>query len=372
MKAKCWAAAVVSLACAVAQANEAVDVARGDVSRPPKQPQLAIDGKGAIHLVFGVGDSIRYAVSSDEGATFSSPVELPSGGVMALGMRRGPRIAATDSAICVTAIGGEQGKGRDGDVLAWRSSDRGRTWSGPVKVNDVPGSAREGLHAMAASAQGQLVAVWLDLRSGKTEIMAATSDDGGETWGKNVLVYRSPDGSVCECCHPSVAYDARGQMFVQWRNSLGGDRDIYFASSSDGGASFSEAKKLGRGAWQLDACPMDGGAIAVASPGKYVSAWRREGAVYLSLAGQPQERLLGGGEQPWVAATTKGAYVVWLTKRSGPVLLSKPDAGKPIQLAKTANDPVIASGPAGSGPVAVAWESSEGGQAVIRCQVVSK
>ena len=32
-------------------------------------------------------------------------------------------------------------------------------------VNDVPDSAREGLHAMAADANGNLFAAWLDLRS---------------------------------------------------------------------------------------------------------------------------------------------------------------------------------------------------------------
>ena len=52
-------------------------------------------------------------------------------------MRRGPRIVATQQGIVITAIGGAQGKGKDGDVLAYRSTDKGRTWNGPVKVNDA-------------------------------------------------------------------------------------------------------------------------------------------------------------------------------------------------------------------------------------------
>ena len=32
----------------------------------------------------------------------------------------------------------------------------------------------------------------------------------GAAWSKNALVYRSPAGNVCECCHPSVAFGLRG------------------------------------------------------------------------------------------------------------------------------------------------------------------
>ncbi len=54
------------------------------------------------------------------------------------------------ASITITAIGGTQGKGRDGDILAYRSHDLGKNWLGPVKVNDVDGSGREGLHAMTS------------------------------------------------------------------------------------------------------------------------------------------------------------------------------------------------------------------------------
>ncbi len=68
------------------------------------------------------------------------------------------------ASITITAIGGTQGKGRDGDILAYRSHDLGKNWLGPVKVNDVDGSGREGLHAMTSGDDGALWCVWLDLR----------------------------------------------------------------------------------------------------------------------------------------------------------------------------------------------------------------
>jgi hypothetical protein len=201
--------------------------------------------------------------------------------------------------------------------------------------------------------------------------MASTSKDGGQTWSKNVLVYRSPDGSVCECCHPSVAVDPQGRIFVQWRNSLAGARDMYVASSADGGTTFGKAAKLGSGSWELKACPMDGGAIAVATTGKVATAWRRDKAIFLTLAGQREEHNLGAGEQPWIAATRDGPFVVWVKKRGGPALLLTPGSSSPIELAAHANDPVITSGPNGQGPVVAVWETRDGKNDTVQCQVVS-
>ncbi len=356
---------------AIGRTSEPYELDFGAAPRNPQQPQVAVDGDGSIHIVYGIGNLVRYRRSDDGGESFTEPVDLSFAQEMSLGMRRGPRIAAFDKSLCVSAIGGKQGNGRDGDVLAMRSVDGGVTWIGPVKVNDAPDSAREGLHAMSVGPKGEMCCVWLDLRSGKTEVMASVSTDGGRTWSKNVLVYKSPDGSVCECCHPSLAIDDQGRIMVQWRNSLNGARDIYFASSTDGGKSFGTASKLGVGTWTLNACPMDGGAIAVVKGGSIVSAWRRDRSVYLTTEGEREERHIGVGEQPWIAATDAGTYVVWLKSKGDSAYLITPGSDLPIEMASHAGDPVVATGPNGQGPVVVAWETRDGKNYAIQCQIVA-
>ena len=185
-------------------ASEPFVIASGKGPRAPKQPQAAVGDDGSVHVVYGIGDAVQYCRSLDGGATFEKSMQAFRVPNMSLGMRRGPRIVKTKTAIVVTAIGGQIGKGHDGDVLAWRSTDDGQTWQGPVRVNDTADSAREGLHAMASGADGSIWCVWLDLRDKKSEIYATRSKDGGASWEPNRCVYRSPDGSVCECCHPSV------------------------------------------------------------------------------------------------------------------------------------------------------------------------
>ena len=198
-------------------------LATASVVFPGVQPQLAAVGE-RIYLAFGQGDVISVARSLDAGATFGTPSPLPVSGKLALGMRRGPRIAATARAVLVAAVVGARGGGADGDVVVFRSTDGSSTWAAPVVINDVPGAAREGLHAMAASPDGLVVIAWLDLREPGTRINAAVSRDHGTTWAPDALVYSSPSGSVCECCHPSVAIDDGGSIAIMFRNNVDGNR----------------------------------------------------------------------------------------------------------------------------------------------------
>lgn len=301
-----------------------------------KQPRLAADGRDVL-MTFGAGSTVYFARSTDRGATFSKPVAVSEWGKLALGMRRGPRIVATASGPLITAIVGQQGGGRDGDIIAWRPVDGGRTWGNNFRVNDVAGSAREGLHDIAASGNF-VVAVWLDLRNERTQLYAGTSADGGANWSANRPIH---EGSICECCHPTVAIDAQGTVHVMFRNSLDGARDIYSMRSTDRGKTFTAATKSGEGTWMLNACPMDGGAIDTAT-GKTI--WRRDGEIF--VAGQSgKETRVATGKDP-VAA---GGTIVWQA-RDGLRQLEPPrllDAdGRSPQLLRLADGAVLA-----------AWES---------------
>jgi hypothetical protein len=271
------------------------------------QPQLAAAGD-QLYLVFGKGDAVSVARSTDAGTTFGEPVALPVRGRLALGMRRGPRIAATPRAVLVTAITGVRGGGADGDVQLFRSTDGGATWTPALVINDVPGAAREGLHAMAANEAGLVVVAWLDLRAEGTRVYTATSRDHGATWSPDVVAYQSPSGTVCECCHPSVAVDARGRIAVMFRNSLDGNRDMYVVRSSDG-RTFSPAGRLGTESWSLNACPMDGGSVSLAGNG-VVATWRRDDAVFLTTDAVP-ERKLATGRDPVIAVAGAHQDIAW-------------------------------------------------------------
>ena len=330
-----------------------VFAAAASISFSGVQPQLAAIGE-RVYLVFGQGDLISVARSSDGGETFSQPSSLPGAGKLALGMHRGPRIAVTSDAVLVAAVAGAKGGGADGDVLLYRSTDRGTTWLAPVAINDVPGSAREGLHALVASPTGVVVVAWLDLRDKGTRIYAAVSRDHGATWAPDALVYASPSGTVCECCHPSVAIGAAGQVAIMFRNSLSGIRDMHLAESREG-VTFTPARKLGTGSWALDACPMDGGAISF-SADDVVSTWRREGDVFLTTD-RRAERPLGAGRDPVVAHFKTNRDVAW--SASDGVVLARNET-TPLSLGRGRFPSLVAL----KNKTVIAWEHE--GQTVVR------
>ncbi len=276
--------------------------------QPNRQPHLSALGT-EIGLTYGAGDAIYFTGSRDAGKTWSKPATVADQGKLSLGMRRGPRVAVTKDAIVVTAIAGEKGRGADGDVMSWRSVDHGATWSAPTRVNDVAASAREGLHSLAAGGRNTLFATWLDLREKGTKLYGSVSKDGGRTWSRNLLVYQSPSGSVCECCHPTAVVNSEGVIGVMFRNSLEGNRDMYLVRSANGGTTFGAATKLGSGNWKLNACPMDGGSLVLGPKNGSISVWRREGNLYQSNG--RDETLLGQGKQPVVTQTSKGVFVAW-------------------------------------------------------------
>ena len=316
-------------------------------SLPNRQPQLAA-ANGMVAMVFGSGESIWFARSDDDGRTFSAPVQVGGLPKLSLGRHRGPRVAIAGKTILVGAIEVQS------DLFCCRSTDGGRTWSRPTVIDDQPKSAREGLHAMAADAEGHAAAVWLDDRtpsSGK-RLYGAFSDDAGATWSKNVLLYQSPWGTICECCHPSLVSTGRGEFVAMWRNVVDGSRDLY-AMWLRGGKPASDAVKQGSGTWKLNACPMDGGGVAVRD-GRVWSAWRREHNVYLAEPAKP-ERDLGAGENIALAMTARGAWAVWSTANGIQALT--PCAAVPHQLSPAGAFPSIVALPAGG--ALAAWEDGQ-------------
>ena len=358
--------------------------------RDAAQPQLAADSQGGVWLVYGrsaatapvaskKGEAasahkpggnhqagghghggprpdgeIFVARSLDGGATFAPATKVAGVPTLMLGNRRGPRIAVHGDRITITVIGNE--------LLSFNSIDGGKSWSEPVTINEVPTSAREGLHDLAGSREGELFVTWLDLRNGKMELWGADSRDGGRTWGSNRLVYKSPDKSICECCHPSALYDADGNLAVMWRNSIEGARDMWMTTRPKGAARFTTARKLGEGTWTLNACPMDGGRIIALGGGNFGAVWQRNGEVFLSR-GEGAEVNLGKGRQPVAVHPASGPPTVIWQQGLELVALESPHDAKPVTCASDGRFPTVVAIP-GKG-VLLAYERGAKGATSI-------
>ena len=275
------------------------------VSSFGKQPTLAADRAGNLHVVFGQGTEIFYSVSSDGGLTFSTPQKVGGQNKLALGMTRGPQITATRDYIVIAAAD------HTGRVMVYRLKLGEKKWSEGINILGADSTAKEGFVAIGTGKGDEVYAAWLDLRIGhNNNLFGASSLDGGKTWSESRLIYRSPDGKICPCCRPSLTADARGNVYVMFRNDLNGARDLYIARSRDGGKTFAPAQKLGTDTWKYDKCPMDGGAISLDPNGRIGTTWFRNKSVFYAEPGKA-ERKIADGRAPALVKTSKGNYLAW-------------------------------------------------------------
>lgn len=175
------------------------------------------------------------------------------------------------------------------------SRDGGRTFGPPVKVNDDAKPNGHGMHSLAVSTDGRVCVAWLDERNvappppppagnqtgGKhahaepnRELFFASSTDGGRTFSANRSVARE----VCPCCKTSLAVAADGRVYVGWRQVLAGEfRHVAVASTNDGGESFTEPVVVSDDRWMINACPVAGPALMAMKDGSLRVLWYTAG-----------------------------------------------------------------------------------------------
>lgn len=328
---------LISITYAQNKEDNALVIAKGQM------PNMTRDQTNTIHIVYGYGDSILY-ISSKDGISFTSPALIAVLPKLSAAAMRGPQIAAAANGLIVTACT------NTGNIYSYKKMASGQ-WSKALKVNDVNETAKEAL--MALSADGlNAYAIWLGVKSPKGQkVYGAKSTDGGKTWAKNVLVYANPEGTVCECCKPSVAVKGNS-VYVMFRNFMDGNRDLYLIKSADGGKSFGQAKKLGNGSWKLNGCPMDGGGLVIDKSGNPETVWRREGKIYAASPGTAEKEI---GEGRGCSMETVNNKNIYAWSENGNVTIMKP-SGVKLNLGKGSLPLVKALD---NGHVVCVWENEK-------------
>ena len=141
--------------------------------------------------------------------------------------------------------------------------------------------------AFAIGANGDMVAVWADARAGDPDILLRRSTDDGKTWTAPVRVNRGTAGDGVPQDMPSASISPGGRIDVVYYDRtldrLGSTADVLLSSSSDSGKSFPETFRLSKAPSNRRVGPEGsphspeadfGTRIAVVSlPGATVAAW---------------------------------------------------------------------------------------------------
>ncbi|MGH9222818.1 MAG: hypothetical protein ACRD2W_03225 [Acidimicrobiales bacterium] len=172
-------------------------------------PRLTMDDKGTVYAAWRnaqanvpnsrpVAPTTFVSVSSDKGKTWTTNKVTNY-------------TVGSASRIAWTKHGGENGTlaivfGRNpttttsgnGDIMVQTSTDQGKTWSEPKNITDDPPNAQvaQFTPTLSAAPNGRLDAAWWDIRDDPgiraNDVYYAYSEDGGQTWSKNVRISDQP------------------------------------------------------------------------------------------------------------------------------------------------------------------------------------
>jgi hypothetical protein len=268
------------------------------------QPQVVLDSRGTIHLIYYTGDSkagdIFYVTSKDGGVTFSTPLRVNSvpESAIAAGTIRGAHIAL----------------GQAGQVhVAWNGSSKAKP-KGPLNPeqpadsphNGTPmlysrlnasGTAFEpqrnlmqrtfgldGGGSVAADRDGNVYVAWHGKAHGAVKgeegrgVWLAVSRDGGKMFAPEAPI-SDPSTGACACCSVRVFVDRENTVSILYRSAKEVvNRDIYLLTSNDQGKTFRSAMLH---PWNIGACPMSSMHFAEASAG-LLAAWETREQVFFS------------------------------------------------------------------------------------------
>jgi hypothetical protein len=315
-----------------AKADQAAQVALLRVPNRGIQPQVAVDAKGTVHLIYysglaGSGD-LFYVHSEDQGATFSRPVRVNSEprSAIAIGNIRGAHLAVGKGRRIHVAWNGSdkakpKGPGNAAPMLYTRLNDAGTAFE---PQRNVIGEAfgLDGGGSVAADERGNVYVAWHAPALGaegeaNRRVWVARSNDDGKSFAREQPAYAEPTGA-CGCCGLRAFADRQGNVYVLYRAATEKvHRDMYLLTSTDRGASFQGADV---GKWDINACPMSTAAFAQ-SAGGVLAAWETQGQVYLARidpeTGQRSPAVPAPGDArdrkyPTVAGNARGETIlVW-------------------------------------------------------------
>jgi len=273
-----WGPAVVASALNVRSGADAANADTPDeIARELSQPVVGPDG--AVYAAYRSVDRfagvtcppnpvvqtncIVVAKSTDLGQTWSQK----STGVPLSGSTGQPRLAidsASPAGVGTVYVAYYRSVGTDpGEIILQRSSDRGETWSTPVRVNDDPAGRVQSFPQVTVGAGGRVDVTWFDRRheypgpggARLGDIYTARSSDGGASFAANRRVTDRSfnrdtgiEGALGSYSFYGPVSEplAGGGLLTAWMDSRAGDADNgvqdVFLSRLDGGASMGASR----------------------------------------------------------------------------------------------------------------------------------
>jgi hypothetical protein len=210
-------------------------------------PDIIIDNSGTIHVLwYDFRDGSRdlyYSNSTNKGVSFNTGKKIGDADAGSLMIQKGPSIAIDNNGKIHVAW--FHYTGSIFNIYTANSTDGGKTFKTNPKIADQLSADQFGPD-ISIYGINNVYAVWMDTRTtGTANVYFAKSSDSGSSFGSDIKI--NTDSGNALHVNPSIAVDSKGIIHVVWEDNRSGDIDIYYANSTNTGASFNSDKSIAGG-----------------------------------------------------------------------------------------------------------------------------
>lgn len=251
-------------------------------------PDVVVDGKGVLHVVYALNGNAYYEQSKDNGATMSPPVKVNSEGGVEFKMgERGPKLAVGSDGVIHAVWGDLWSPGAKTFVRYSRSTDGGKRFEPLKTVSSMSGV--DGV-TMTADGAGNVLVFWHVAQPPQKEIPQATylymarSTDGGNAFAANERVKVANLGTLaCSMCMMRARMGAGDSVYLAFRSAEKNIRDFYVLKGPKTENNFT-AIRVNQDNWEIPTCPMCGPELTFGPGGRQLCAFMTRHKVYWAVS----------------------------------------------------------------------------------------
>ena len=296
-------------------------------------PYFTKDNKGNAVLCWTEKDNddacrLKYAVYNVQTNQFDKVITVPASAGCSIAAESMGKVAFKADGTVYAVFAKRFPKERNpyaGAIYYSFSDDGGKHWSEARFLHtDTVHAYGRSFFDIAALKDGELGAIWLDGRYGKT-IKGSALFFARTEKGMGFAPDTCLDKGTCECCRTDILTDDAGNIHLAYRSikfpSALADkqvRDMAYKRSTDNGKTFSRPETISKDNWEIAGCPHSGPSLAVTKngvqaawftagggPGLYYTSSNASGEGFLS-----RSLLSAAGRHPQMIALNDGRLAV--------------------------------------------------------------
>ena len=250
---------------------------------------VVMDASGVLHLVYAEYNNAYYIRSTDNGTTFTAPVQINNSlNPVEFNMgERGPRLSVGSDGVIHVAWMDKWSSGVHTYARYSRSTDGGLTFETPQAV-----SATYGIDGVSVAADGNnhVLVFWhinVPVQSSIPEAtwlhVAASQNNGVSFSADTNMVITNLSALACSMCMTRARFGAGGNVYLVFRSAGNNIRDFY-ALKGNGITNNYTAIRVNTDNWNINFCPMVGTELEVAAGGRQVCAFMSNYRCYWAIS----------------------------------------------------------------------------------------